>query len=280
MFNNSSNLYGSEWLALVFSNRNKNYGAYALRMQSASILTKSLFIAGSVFIALFVVPMVYAHFQPVPDRVVETTITIANPDVIHQMKKEEPKKEEPVKAEPIKPKIKTVNFTSNIKVVESPAEEIPPVTTRQLEEAVVASTTQEGVAGKENATPAVQVGNGGGGGTATEGAVDNSIHNVAGVEVYPEFPGGMAGLAKFIQRNLNYPSMAQDNGIQGKVYLSFVVEKDGSISDVNVTRGIGSGCDEEAARVIKKSPKWKPGMQNNQTVRVRYSLPINYTITQ
>lgn len=280
MFNNSSNLYGSEWLALVFSNRNKTYGAYTLRMQSASILTKALFIAGSVFIALFVVPMVYAHFQPVPDRVVETTINIANPEVIHQLKKEEPKKEEPVKAEPIKPKIKTVNFTSNIKVVEAPAEEIPPVTTRQLEEAVVASTTQEGVTGKENAIPVVQPGSGGGGGTATEGAIDNSIHNVAGVEVYPEFPGGMAGLAKFIQRNLNYPSMAQDNGIQGKVYLSFVVEKDGSISDVSVTRGIGSGCDEEAVRVIKKSPKWKPGMQNSQTVRVRYSLPINYTITQ
>ncbi len=283
MFNNSSNLYGSEWLALVFSNRNKNYGAYALRMQSASILTKSLFIAASIFIALFVVPAVYASFQPVPDRVIDVSVAITDPDVIHQAKKEEPKKEEPkkaepAKAEPIKEQVKTVNL--NVKVVADPIDDTPPVTTEMLKEAVVASTTQEGVSSKENAVPVVQPSNGGGGGTATEGAIDNSIHNVAGLEVYPEFPGGMAAWAKFIQRNLNYPYIAQENNVQGKVFLSFVVEKDGSITDVGVTRGIGAGCDEEAVRVIKKSPKWKPGMQNNQAVRVRYSIPINYTLTQ
>lgn len=279
MFNNSSNLYGSEWLALVFSNRNKNYGAYALRMQSASILTKSLLIAGSIFVSLFIIPAVYAHFQPAPDQVVDVTVAIAEPDVIHQMKKEEPKKAEPVKAEPIKEKIKSVNL--NVKVVKDPIDDTPPVTSKELKEAVVASVTQEGVTGKENVIPVTEPGNtGGGGGTASEGLVDNSVHNMAGVEVYPEFPGGMAAWAKFIQRNLNYPYIAQENNVQGKVYLSFVVEKDGSITDVSVTRGIGAGCDEEAVRVIKKSPKWKPGMQNNQTVRVRYTIPINYTITQ
>ncbi|KQC02129.1 energy transducer TonB [Pedobacter sp. Hv1] len=280
MFNNSSNLYGSEWLALVFSNRNKNYGAYALRMQSDSILIKSLFIAGSIFISLFIVPMVYAHFQPEPERVVQAAIEITTPDVIHEMKKEEPKKEEPVKTEPIKEKIKTVNFTSNIKVVEAPVEDLLPVTLADIKDAVVASATQEGVTGKENATPVTQPGTGGGGGTATEGTVDNSVHSTAGLEVYPEFPGGMSAWARFIQKTLNYPYMAQENNVQGKVYLNFVVEKDGSITDVNVTRGIGAGCDEEAVRVIKKSPRWKPGMQNSMPVRVRYSLPINYTITQ
>ena len=74
--------------------------------------------------------------------------------------------------------------------------------------------------------------------------------------------------------------MAQEANVQGKVYLSFVVEKDGSITDVNVLKGIGAGCDEEAIRVIKKSPKWKAGLQNNQTVRVRYTMPISYTLTQ
>ena len=105
------------------------------------------------------------------------------------------------------------------------------------------------------------------------------MHNAAGVEVYPQFPGGMTAWAKFIQKNLKYPIMAQDANIQGKVYLSFVVEKDGAITDVSVLRGIGAGCDEEAMRVIKKSPKWKAGQQNNQNVRVRYTMPINYTIT-
>ncbi|MNR28422.1 Gram-negative bacterial tonB protein [compost metagenome] len=72
--------------------------------------------------------------------------------------------------------------------------------------------------------------------------------------------------------------MAQEEGIGGKVFLSFVVEKDGTITDVKVTRGIGYGLDEEAMRVIKKSPRWKAGMQNNLPVRVRYNMPINYTI--
>lgn len=73
--------------------------------------------------------------------------------------------------------------------------------------------------------------------------------------------------------------MAQDEGVSGKVYLSFVVEKDGTITDVKVVKGIGYGCDDEAMRVIKKSPRWKAGMQNNLPVRVRYNMPISYTIS-
>jgi len=278
MFNNSSNLYGSEWLALVFSNRNKSYGAYELRSQSATILTKSLFIAGSVFIALFIIPMVYAHFKPAEVTAVPVTITTTlPPPVIHEMKKVEPKKAEPVKVEPVLEKVKTVNMSSNIKVVQEPIAEPP--TTAQINDAVIASITQDGVADKGNILPITPTtGTGGGGGTAAEGVVDNSIHNVNGIDVYPEFPGGMAAWAKFIQRTLRYPYMAQESGVQGKVYLSFVIEKDGAITDVNVTRGIGAGCDEEAVRVLKKSPKWKAGLQNNQAVRVRYNMPINYTI--
>lgn len=279
MFNNSSNLYGSEWLALVFSNRNKSYGAYELRSQSATILTKSLFIAGSIFIALFIIPMVYSHFKPVEVAAVPVIMdTALPPPVVHEMKKVEPKKAEPVKVEPVLEKVKTVNMSSNIKVVQEPIAEPP--TTAQINDAVIASTTQDGEAGKGNILPITPTtGTGGGGGTATEGVVDNSIHNVNGIDVYPEFPGGMAAWAKFIQRTLRYPYMAQESGVQGKVYLSFVIEKDGAITDVSVTRGIGAGCDEEAVRVLKKSPKWKAGLQNNQAVRVRYNMPINYTIT-
>jgi len=90
----------------------------------------------------------------------------------------------------------------------------------------------------------------------------------------------MAAWAKFIQKNLRYPYPAQDAGVQGKVFLSFVVEKDGAITDVKIVKGIGYGCDDEAVRVIKKSPKWKAGEQNKQTVRVRYNMPINYTLNQ
>lgn len=281
MFNNSSNLYGSEWLAVVFNNRNKNYGAYELRSQSSAILVKSLFSVSAVFIALFVIPTIYGYYQPKEEILETRVIEISNPALIHEMKKEEPKKMEPVKAEPIKEKVKTVNFSSNIKVVAQPKDDTQPPTADELKEAVIGTVTQDGLTGQGNAAPAViTTGGGGGGGTDPAGTVDNTIHNVGGVEVYPEFPGGMAAWAKFIQRNLRYPAMAQEGNVQGKVFLSFVVERDGSITDVNVLRGIGAGCDEEAIRVIKKSPKWKAGSQNNQTVRVRYTMPISYTLSQ
>lgn len=281
MFNNSSNLYGNEWLAVVFNNRNKNYGAYELRSQSSAILVKSLFGVSAVFITLFAIPTIYGYYKPKEEVLHARVIEIANPQVIHEMKKEEPKMAEPIKAEPIKEKIKTVNFSTNIKVVEDTKVNLPPPTTDELKDAVIGTVTQDGLAGQGNATPAViTTGDGGGGGTDSEGVVDNNIHNASGVEVYPEFPGGMAAWTRFIQRNLKYPFMAQEANVQGKVYLSFVVEKDGSITNVSVLKGIGAGCDEEAMRVIKKSPKWKAGKQNNQTVRVRYTMPISYTLTQ
>ncbi len=273
---NNSNLYGNEWLDVVFSNRNKNYGAYALRLQSSGILLKSLFIAAPVFILLFMGPAIYGKIfpTPIPDRQVEVVITIKDP--IHEIKKEETKKELP-KAEPIQQKLKTKNFSSNIVVVNK--EVADPPTTAELTTAVIASINQEGIESKGNELPSSNSSTeGGNGGTAPEGN-GNEIYNAAGVESYPEFPGGMAAWAKFIQKNLKYPYAAQESGAQGKVYLNFVVEKDGSITDVNVVKGIGYGCDEEAVRVIKRSPKWKAGLQNNQAVRVRYSMPIGYVLS-
>ncbi|MBD3749873.1 MAG: TonB family protein [Sphingobacteriales bacterium] len=94
------------------------------------------------------------------------------------------------------------------------------------------------------------------------------------VEVLPTFPGGIAAFSKFLQENLKYPALAKANGIEGRVFLNFVVEKDGSLSDIKVVRGIGSGCDEEAVRVLAISPKWNPGVQNGKKVRVSYIIPI------
>jgi len=98
------------------------------------------------------------------------------------------------------------------------------------------------------------------------------------VEEYPEFPGGDKALREFILNNLNYPEIARKTGITGTVYVQFVVEKDGSISDVKVVRGIGGGCDEEAVRVVKSMPKWKPGKQRGQPVRVYFTLPIEFKL--
>ena len=90
-----------------------------------------------------------------------------------------------------------------------------------------------------------------------EEVVEEEIFTI--VEQMPEFPGGTEKLFKYLGKNIEYPPMAKDAGIKGKVYVTFVVDKDGSITDVKVLRGIGGGCDEEAVRVVKSMPKWKPG---------------------
>lgn len=98
------------------------------------------------------------------------------------------------------------------------------------------------------------------------------------VESMPEFPGGYEALMKYLQENLKYPAMAKEMGIKGRVFLSFVVEKDGSVTDVKVLRGIGGGCDEEAVKVVQNMPKWKPGTQRNIPVRVQFNLPVKFTL--
>ena len=98
------------------------------------------------------------------------------------------------------------------------------------------------------------------------------------VEQNPEFPGGMGELYKFLGEKTKYPPIAKESGIQGRVFVNFVVERDGSISNVKVLRGIGGGCDEEAIRVVKSMPKWKPGKQRGKAVRVSFNLPIKFTL--
>lgn len=100
------------------------------------------------------------------------------------------------------------------------------------------------------------------------------------VEEQPEFPGGQAALMKFLSENIRYPVIAQENGIQGRVICSFVVEKDGSITDVQVVRGVDPSLDKEAVRVIQSMPKWKPGKQRGKAVRVRFTLPIVFRLQQ
>jgi len=98
------------------------------------------------------------------------------------------------------------------------------------------------------------------------------------VEEMPEFPGGQEAMMKYLSAQLKYPEEAVENGIQGTVYVTYIVERDGRISDVKVLRGIGGGCDEEAMRVVKGMPNWSPGKQNGKLVRVRYNLPIRYAL--
>ncbi|MCD4665966.1 MAG: energy transducer TonB [Bacteroidales bacterium] len=98
------------------------------------------------------------------------------------------------------------------------------------------------------------------------------------VESMPCFPGGDVARIKYLNESIKYPEMARESGIQGLVFVTFVVEKDGSVSNVKILRGIGGGCDEEAIRVIKNMPKWIPGKQRNVPVRVQFNMPIRFVL--
>ena len=109
-----------------------------------------------------------------------------------------------------------------------------------------------------------------------EEVVEQEIFQI--VEEMPSFPGGEGKLLEYVATHIKYPQIARETGIQGRVFIGFVVEPDGSISNVKLLRGIGGGCDEEAMRVIKSLPKWKPGKQRGKAVRVSYQIPVLFKL--
>ena len=113
-----------------------------------------------------------------------------------------------------------------------------------------------------------------------EGKMIRMVERFGGIEITisPIFPGGEEARLNYLKENLKYPVSARDSNIQGTVYVSFAVEKDGRISDVKVMRGIGGGCDEEAVRVVKMMPKWKPAEQGGKIIKYEYTLPIEFSL--
>jgi hypothetical protein len=106
---------------------------------------------------------------------------------------------------------------------------------------------------------------------------DNSIYNTSSIEVKPDFPGGIEKFYKFVGNNFQTP---EEDGLKGKIYVTFVVEKDGSLTDIRVVRDIGYGTGKEAIRVLNKCPKWIPGQKNGKPIRVIYSIPITINSAQ
>lgn len=107
---------------------------------------------------------------------------------------------------------------------------------------------------------------------------DEKVYDFVSIEKQPEFPGGIKKFYEYLGKSIIYPQTAVENNVQGKVFLSFNVEKDGTLTDIKITRGLGSGTDEEAIRVLTESPKWYPGIQNGQAVRVKYNINVNFTL--
>ncbi len=265
-------LYDAEWLDLVFDHRNKAYGAYELRQHYGRTMSKAMGLAFG-GIALLIVAGVI--FKPTPKAFVKMTPVELNTQIVAPPLKAEIKKPEPQKSEPIK-QAEPVKTMANLPPVVVPNDPpVQPHTTAELQTAAVGSRDSEGAD-----KPGAVVETKGTDGNGTAPVVDNSVHDVGGLEVMPEPVGGSAAWSKFLQKNLRFPAVAQEQGVSGRVFMSFVIEKDGTLSNIKVERGAGFGFDEEASRVLKLAKAWKPGMQNGQPVRVKYVIPMNFQLAE
>ena len=254
----------NQWLDIVFEGRNKIYGAYELRKANSKTTVKALII-GSVIFSLAVAAPLIASFLP------DYSAEDANTDIKIATVKLPPKKKEEVKPNeppppPPPPKVDQVKFVKPVVAKANEVTEDPP----KIEELKDKKVGAETIKGDPDAVLTVDepVGKGPVSQVVEE---DNSVYNTAGIEVKPDFPGGMEKFYKFVGNNYKTP---EEEGLKGKVYVTFVVEKDGSLTDIKVLRDIGYGTGAEAIRVLKKCPKWTPGEQNGKKVRVLYSLPI------
>lgn len=276
MLNTKLNLYNAEWLDVVFDHRNKAYGAYDLRANYDRTMIKAMAIAFSVIVAgSAYIKLTAKEVEPVEiTRKIDVVLPPPKLDEIVEAKKEEPKSAKTTKPEAPAPAAAQTKFTTMV-VTEKPVIDEPP-TIVDLAQTTVGTTTTPGEKTGGNALPAENTTPGGGGsGTAESG---EEIREIA--EVNPEPFGGMEAFGKFLGKTVRYPARASEAGVQGRVIMSFVVERDGSLSNITVVKGIGYGLDEEASRVLKLAKAWKPGMQNGHAVRVRYTIPINFQLPE
>lgn len=252
----------NQWLDIVFEGRNKIYGAYELRKSNSKTTVKALIIGSIIFSFAVAAPLIASFLPDSGDDDVKENVKIAT--VKLPPKKEEIKPNQPPPPPP-PPKVDQVKFTKPVVAKAEEVTEDPP----KIEELKDKKVGSETIKGDPNAVLTVDepVGTG----TAAVVEEDNQVYNTAGIEVKPDFPGGIEKFYKFVGNNYKTP---EEEGLKGKVYVTFVVEKDGSLTDIKVLRDIGYGTGAEAIRVLKKCPRWTPGEQNGKKVRVLYSLPI------
>lgn len=272
-------LISNEWTDLVFEGRNQAYGAYKLRKGTSKRNIWSLIIVAVAAVLLFLGLQL--------QKMAEANKTVENTQAVQlanlQNKKKEAKvekKQEIIKQEPEKvvEQVKSsVKFTAPVIKKDNEVKEEDEIKLEEVEKSnkAVGSFNVEGndevggavLKAKEDIAapePPKQV------------VEETKIFTV--VEQMPLFPGGDAALMGYLRDNIHYPTVAAENGVQGRVVVGFVVERDGSITDVNVLRSVDPSLDREAVRVVKSMPKWTPGKQNGSAVRVKYQVPVTFRL--
>lgn len=267
-----------KWCDIVFENKNKNYGAYKLR-QTSSKRHLIAFIICILFMGTIVaVPSLLKAVNTGDIELHGYTGATVMTNVATEDKEEDvviPPKE----VEPPAPLIaKTIAFSPPVIVTEVTGTEMADQGALQDPNAgkIGNFTFTAGSLDPNAVTPDMFQNNAKV--TGNTGGSDNTVYPNVGLAQEAAFPGGEAELFRFLGKNIKYPVSAIDNLIEGKVVLTFVVEKDGSISSVEIAKSLDPACDREAVRVIKSMPNWIPGKQNGKAVRVQYILPVSYTI--
>lgn len=276
-------LYDPKWVEMVFAGKNKEYGAYQLRKGTSGRNIKALLILviAAALVGGFLAWKVIEQKQAEEQQAYMEAMELAK---LQQQAKKEEKKKEPVKPK-IEPKKEipvareTQKFTAPvIKKDELVKEENQVKQMDKLDEKVAVGTenkegTKDRLAEAVRSDIAVTAPPPP---PAPKPEVSNKVFDV--VEEMPHFPGGAAALQAFLSSNTKYPVVAQENGVQGRVIVSFVVERDGSITDVRVVRSVDPSLDREASRVVRSMPRWSPGKQNGSAVRVKYTVPVVFRL--
>ncbi len=279
-------LSSREWCDLVFEGKNKDFGAYEMRTTSTKRHNKAVLytIIGAILVVAAAVSIAKVQEYLAERRLAEE---LQQEEVAIDMEQnEEPEEEEQQKLEQPKPEVLPEEVLNTVKVTELRIVEDEKVkaedeikTQDELKETTTAFGQKDNDKGTEdrNVTRTLK----------DEVVVEKKVEVkeekkpeeiFRSVEQPPAFPGGDAALMKYLSSHIQYPTMAQENNIQGKVVVQFVVEKDGHVGDVKVVRSVDKDLDREAVRVCKSLPKFTPGRQNGQAVRVWYTLPVNFKL--
>ncbi len=255
----------TRWEDVIFEGRNQAYGAYVVRKVYSRNVIIALFIT-LFFLSFFIAyPLIKEFFFKEEEVVKEARVMkytdLAPPPPID--------KNTPPPPRDIPPPVKeTIKFVPP-KVTEKEVEDVEVPDQKELKEVEPATESNEGTGDVVFEEPVAEP-------VKEVGEDPNKVYTI--VEQQPEFEGGNGAMFKFIQKNMKYPATARRMGIEGSVFVSFVVDTEGKISEVTTVKGISADCDKEAIRVIQMMPRWKPGKQNGRPVKVRFVLPIKFQL--
>lgn len=264
-------------LDIIFADRNKAYGAYQLRRGYPKTVGRAL-ITGLLLLGfLFVLPNILDAVRDLApkEKPIDVIAELGPPPDIDPNNPPPPPPPPPPTPPP--PTRTTVKFVPPvIKKDEEVVDEKPPAVEELIEEKADIGTKNE--KGNDEAAPTIdenpselQI-------IEQPKVVEEKTYELFDIQKPPSFPGGDGELMKFLAKNIEYPTLAKENNIQGVVALTFVVGKDGSVTDVQVVKDIGGGCGKEAVRVVKSMPKWVAGEANGNPVKVRFTLPVRFRL--